>query len=71
MPRMKGADVITEFLVDSKISLRVRGFAGTAMSACWIRCTPRATAIKMVSPRHEQVAGHMADAYFRVKHEVW
>ncbi|MEK9646816.1 MAG: thiamine pyrophosphate-binding protein, partial [Alphaproteobacteria bacterium] len=25
--------------------------------------------IKLVSPRHEQVAGHMADAYFRVKHE--
>ena len=25
--------------------------------------------IKLVSPRHEQVAGHMADAYFRVRHE--
>ena len=24
--------------------------------------------IAMVSPRHEQTAGHMADAYFRVKH---
>jgi acetolactate synthase-1/2/3 large subunit len=25
--------------------------------------------IKLVSPRHEQVAAHMADAYFRVRHE--
>jgi acetolactate synthase I/II/III large subunit len=25
--------------------------------------------IKLVSPRHEQVAGHMSDAYFRVRHE--
>jgi hypothetical protein len=24
--------------------------------------------IRLVSPRHEQTAGHMADAYFRVKH---
>ena len=26
--------------------------------------------IKLVSPRHEQVAAHMADAYFRVRHEA-
>ncbi len=25
--------------------------------------------IQMISPRHEQVAAHMADAYFRVKHK--
>ena len=25
--------------------------------------------VKLVSPRHEQFAGHMADAYFRVKHQ--
>jgi acetolactate synthase-1/2/3 large subunit len=25
--------------------------------------------VKLVSPRHEQCAGHMADAYFRVKHQ--
>src|ERR1700693_2738006 len=25
--------------------------------------------IRLVSPRHEQVAAHMADAYFRVRHE--
>ena len=24
--------------------------------------------IKLISPRHEQTAGHMADAYFRIKH---
>ena len=26
--------------------------------------------ITLISPRHEQVGGHMADAYFRVKHEA-
>jgi acetolactate synthase-1/2/3 large subunit len=26
--------------------------------------------IKLVSPRHEQVAAHMADAYFRIRHEA-
>ncbi|WP_349666301.1 thiamine pyrophosphate-binding protein [Ponticoccus alexandrii] len=26
--------------------------------------------ISLISPRHEQVAAHMADAYFRVKHEA-
>ncbi len=25
--------------------------------------------IKLISPRHEQVAAHMADAYFRIKHK--
>jgi acetolactate synthase-1/2/3 large subunit len=25
--------------------------------------------VQLISPRHEQTAGHMADAYFRVKHE--
>jgi len=25
--------------------------------------------VRLVSPRHEQTAGHMADGYFRVKHK--
>ena len=25
--------------------------------------------VKLVSPRHEQTAAHMADGYFRVKHQ--
>ncbi len=39
------------------------------MWACWTRSTTSRDRIKLVSPRHEQVAAHMADAYFRVRHE--
>ncbi|HEY4981755.1 MAG TPA: thiamine pyrophosphate-binding protein [Pseudolabrys sp.] len=69
MPRMKGADVITEFLIDSKIPyvFGICGHGNVGMLDALYQASDR---IKMVSPRHEQVAGHMADAYFRVRHEA-
>lgn len=69
MPRMKGADVITEFLVDSKIPY-VFGICGHGNVGMLDSLHAARDRIKMVSPRHEQVAGHMADAYFRVRHEA-
>jgi acetolactate synthase-1/2/3 large subunit len=69
MPRMKGADVITEFLVDSKIPY-VFGICGHGNVGMLDSLYAARHRIKMVSPRHEQVAGHMADAYFRVRHEA-
>ncbi len=69
MPRMKGADVITEFLVDSKIPY-VFGICGHGNVGMLDSLYAARDRIKMVSPRHEQVAGHMADAYFRVRHEA-
>ena len=68
MPRMKGADLITEYLIDSKIpyvfGICGHGNVGLLDSLYGVR-----DRIKLVSPRHEQVAAHMADAYFRVRHE--
>jgi acetolactate synthase-1/2/3 large subunit len=69
MPRMKGADVITEFLIDSKIPY-VFGICGHGNVGMLDSLYSASDRIKMVSPRHEQVAGHMADAYFRVRHEA-
>ncbi|HEX3710441.1 MAG TPA: thiamine pyrophosphate-binding protein [Pseudolabrys sp.] len=69
MPKMKGADVITEFLVDSKIPY-VFGICGHGNVGMLDSLYAARDRIKMVSPRHEQVAVHMADAYFRVRHEA-
>lgn len=69
MPRMKGADVITEFLVDSKIPY-VFGICGHGNVGMLDSLYAARDRIKMVSPRHEQVSAHMADAYFRVRHEA-
>ena len=69
MPRMKGADVITEYLVDSKIPY-VFGICGHGNVGILDTLYEARDRIKLVSPRHEQVAAHMADAYFRVRHEA-
>jgi len=68
MPRMKGADLITEYLVDSKIPY-VFGICGHGNVGLLDSLYHARDRIKLVSPRHEQVAAHMADAYFRVRHE--
>jgi acetolactate synthase-1/2/3 large subunit len=68
MPRMKGADLITEYLVANKIPY-VFGICGHGNVGMLDSLYQSRDRIKLVSPRHEQVAGHMADAYFRVRHE--
>ena len=68
MPRMKGADLITEYLIDSKIPY-VFGICGHGNVGILDSLYEARDRIKLVSPRHEQVAAHMADAYFRVRHE--
>src|SRR3954451_12351354 len=69
MARMKGADLITEYLVASKIPY-VFGICGHGNVAMLDSLYQSRDRIKLVSPRHEQVAAHMADAYFRVRHEA-
>jgi len=69
MPRMKGADLITEYLVNSKIPY-VFGICGHGNVGMLDSLYEARDRIKMISPRHEQVAAHMADAYFRVRHEA-
>ena len=44
-------------------------FAATAMLESSDSLYQARERISLVSPRHEQVAAHMADAYFRVRHE--
>src|SRR4029079_5650913 len=68
MPRMKGAEVISEYLIDSKIPY-VFGLCGHGNVGILDTLYQARDRITLVSPRHEQVAAHMADAYFRVRHE--
>lgn len=69
MPKMKGADVIADYLIDNKIPY-VFGICGHGNVGMLDSLYERRDQIQMISPRHEQVAAHMADAYFRVKHEA-
>lgn len=68
MPRMKGAELIAEYLVSSRIGY-VFGICGHGNVGLLDALYDARDRIKLVSPRHEQVAAHMADAYFRVRHE--
>src|SRR4051812_44163445 len=67
MPKMKGAEVITEHLVANKIPY-VFGICGHGNVGLLDELYNSRDRIKLISPRHEQVAAHMADAYFRVAH---
>src|ERR1700687_4902623 len=68
MARMKGGELITESLIKNKIPyvFGICGHGNVGMRDALYQARDK---IKMVSPRHEQVAAHMADAYFRVRHE--
>ena len=68
MPHMKGADLITEHLISNGIPY-VFGICGHGNVGFLDALHQARDRIKLVSPRHEQVAAHMADAYFRVRHE--
>jgi len=65
---MKGAELIAEYLIRNRIPyvFGICGHGNVGMLDALYEARDR---IKLVSPRHEQVAGHMADAYFRVRHE--
>src|ERR1700726_284847 len=69
MARMKGADLITEHLINNDIPY-VFGICGHGNVGMLDALYEARDKIKLVSPRHEQVAAHMADAYFRVRHEA-
>ena len=68
MARMKGGELIAEYLLSNKIPdvFGVSGHGNVGMLDPLYQARDR---IRLISPRHEQVAGHMADAYFRVRHE--
>ncbi len=68
MQRKKGSELIAEFLIKEKIPY-VFGICGHGNVGMLDALYDVRDDIALVSPRHEQVAGHMADAYFRVRHE--
>ncbi|MGO8798358.1 MAG: thiamine pyrophosphate-binding protein [Roseiarcus sp.] len=68
MAMMKGGEVIAEYLIREKIPY-IFGICGHGNVGLLDALYDRRGEIKLVSPRHEQVAGHMADGYFRVRHE--
>jgi acetolactate synthase-1/2/3 large subunit len=67
MPRMKGAELITEYLIANGIPY-VFGICGHGNVGMLDPLYEARDRITLISPRHEQVAAHMADAYFRVRH---
>ena len=64
---MKGAEVIAQYLVQQKVPF-VFGICGHGNVGMLDALYDLKDKIQLVSPRHEQCAGHMADAYFRVRH---
>ena len=68
MPRMKGGEIVTEYLIKNKIPY-VFGVCGHGNVGLLDPLYEARDRIRMISPRHEQVAAHMADCYFRVRHE--
>ncbi len=62
-----GGEIIVEYLIREKVPY-VFGICGHGNIGLLDALYDRAGAIKIISTRHEQTAGHMADAYFRVAH---
>lgn len=68
MAVMKGGQVIAETLVQEGVPY-VFGICGHGNVGLLDALYDVRDKITLISPRHEQCAGHMADAYFRVKHQ--
>src|SRR3989304_2218069 len=65
MEAMRGADLLAEYLVKEKVPY-VFGLCGHGIVGFMDAIARRQGQIKMVGVHQEQVAGYMADAYFRV-----
>src|SRR5262245_66525116 len=63
----KGGDLIADFLVKEKMPY-VFGICGHGNVGLLDSLYDRHDRIRLVSPRHEQTAAHMADGFFRVSH---
>jgi acetolactate synthase-1/2/3 large subunit len=67
MTRLKGAELIANFLVQERIPY-VFGICGHGNIGLLDALYDVRDRVKLVAPRHEQTACHMADGYFRVRH---
>ncbi|MDA1118137.1 MAG: thiamine pyrophosphate-binding protein [Proteobacteria bacterium] len=68
MPKMKGGELIAEYLIQQKVPY-LFGICGHGNVGILDPLHAVSDRLKLISPRHEQCAGHMADGYFRVKHQ--
>jgi len=68
MPKMKGGELIAQYLVQEKVPY-IFGICGHGNVGILDALYDVKDELKLISPRHEQCAGHMADAYYRVKHQ--
>ena len=68
MLNVKGGEYIVDFLIREEIPY-VFGVCGHGNVGLLDAIAERKDELKLISPRHEQCAAHMADAYFRVKHK--
>ena len=64
---MKGSEIIAQYLVQQNVPY-VFGICGHGNVGMLDALHDVRDKVQLVSPRHEQCAGHMADAYFRVRH---
>ncbi len=65
---MKGGELIAEFLKSEGFPY-VFGVCGHGTVGILDALYDVGDSVRLISPRHEQIAGHMADAYFRVSHQ--
>ncbi len=66
--KRKGGELIAEFLVREDIPY-VFGICGHGNVGLLDPLYEVRDKVRLISPRHEQTAAHMADGYFRVKHK--
>jgi acetolactate synthase-1/2/3 large subunit len=64
---MRGGELIAEYLISEKVPY-VFGLCGHGIVGLMDALEQRADRIRMIGVHHEQVAGYMADAYYRVAH---
>ena len=65
---MNGADIIVDFLVRQNVPY-LFGLCGHGNVGFLDAAFKAQNRIRTISVHHEQAAGHMADAYFKVRHE--
>ena len=68
MNKIKGGELIVEHLIREGIPY-VFGICGHGNVGLLDVMYENKEELKLVSPRHEQTAGHMADAFYRVSHQ--
>jgi acetolactate synthase-1/2/3 large subunit len=64
---MRGGELIAEYLIAEKVPY-VFGLCGHGIVGLMDALGQRSDRIRMIGVHHEQVAGYMADAYYRVAH---